>query len=484
MKKVSLIGISLLSAAVMMCGCNNTVSPSDSSYTSTNIFYTPSEFSVPESTEESPVQSPAEIPDESSDESPDESSDESSDESPAESPAESPEPSVSTSSQPSETESSQVSESPEPSPAESSQTSEISQEPKTHYPDEDTSDIYGIDRKYFVNKLSEEQRKNFAVLYHAAINGEEKAVFHRTVKEDELDTLMWLLNYDCPELIHLKGDYSPMSEGNNIVSGVYFFYNMTPDEYAECCEKMNAFFDDLKKQTDGMDEYETEKYVYDMMFDSLTYTETTDHSGSAYGALIEHKARCEGISKGFAWCMNELGIDCITISGYPLWENNSMYASHSWNIIHLGSSCYHVDLTADNLKESEDQTVYPLYSFLNQSDAVMQSTHKPLDLYTSLGMPACEDDDMNYHVMNGLVITPDDDPKEALWELLDRYFSPEGEVYIMIRFTDENIYESFTNTWETYYDAYIEEKGLDYRYAMLYFNDVGKTVGLHIDEQS
>ena len=283
------------------------------------------------------------------------------------------------------------------------------------------------------------------------------------------------------ELIHLKGDYSPISEGFDTVSGVRYFYNMNQKEYPRCRREISSFFDSLREQTAGMSAFEAEKYVYDLMFDSIVYNENTEHSGSVYGALIEHNARCEGISKAFAWCMNELDIGCITIAGTPLWENTSIFSSHSWNIVCLDGVWYHVDLTADDLKTSPDEHVIPLYSFLNSNDETIRATHLPSQIFTDMGLPSCSSEELNYHVMYDLVLTPEDDTEKGLFDIMDRYYKEEGEVFLRVRFTSADSYNSFTDVWESLYNSYLVSHGLPYRYATLFYNDVGKSVCIHID---
>ena len=185
-----------------------------------------------------------------------------------------------------------------------------------------------------------------------------------------LDKLMQLLNYDCPELINVTGDYSPIYIGNDdrYVSGVGLYYNMDNQEYEKCRNELSDFIDDMKSSLEGKSDYEKEKYVYDYIFDNCMYDEYTDNSGSVYGALIEHKARCEGISKSFMLCMRELGIDCITVVGVPLWENNGAYSNHSWNIVKVDGNWYHVDITADNVSDEFNPDTSPLYGFMNSDD--------------------------------------------------------------------------------------------------------------------
>ena len=479
MKKRFLMAIALLSAILLTSACSGSVSPFQNLQSSES--FSGFDSSVAESSQDdSSGSSSAESSSEAESSVP--PAPESSTESDISQPSQDESSAVSDISQPSQDESSAGPEISQSSQDESSLTSEETSDPVSDPSDDDISTVDYIERKYFVNKLTPSEKKNFAILYHSAKSFKEKAVFGAPIQEPELDRLMWLLNYDCPELIHLKGDYGLSYNEDGSISGVRFFYNMTEDEYSGCMKQLDDLFDSLKQQTQGMSEYETEKYVYDLMFNELVYDETTERSGSAYGALIEHYSRCEGISKGFAWCMNELGIETMTLSGIPLWENSGSFSTHSWNIIKLEGNYYNVDLTADNLRNDKDEFVVPLYSFLNQNDEVLSKTHMPLDLYRELGVPSCDTNQLNYHILIDHVITSDDDSKSRLWEMLDEAFTPEGEVYIPIRFSSAGTYEAFIDDWEGYYNEYIDEKGLDYRFARLYYNEVKKTAALHTED--
>ena len=201
----------------------------------------------------------------------------------------------------------------------------------------DKSIIYEFDTKYFINKLDEDLLDVFIIMYDAVQNFEITARFDKEVPSDDLDTLMFLLNYDCPELIQLNGDYSPIytDESEQNVSGVHFTYNMKEEIYEEYSDELHLFFENLKADINEKTEIEKEKYVYDMIFENCIYDDSEAYSGTVYGTLINHIARCEGICKSFMWCMRELGIECMCVSGVPKWETDAVYAGHSWNIVKI-----------------------------------------------------------------------------------------------------------------------------------------------------
>jgi hypothetical protein len=64
---------------------------------------------------------------------------------------------------------------------------------------------------------------------------------------------------------------------------------------------------------------------------------------SAYGALVEGVADSYGIALAYSALCREAGIECIVVKG------TYDKADHCWNIIKLGESYYHVDVSADSV---------------------------------------------------------------------------------------------------------------------------------------
>ena len=95
----------------------------------------------------------------------------------------------------------------------------MSEEPEKVF---DESMVYESDKKYFVQELDEKLYKCFIKMYCSVMYFEDGVHFAEDISSESLDTMMFLLNYDCPELIQLNGDYSPIyvDEECKKVSGV------------------------------------------------------------------------------------------------------------------------------------------------------------------------------------------------------------------------------------------------------------------------
>ena len=61
---------------------------------------------------------------------------------------------------------------------------------------------------------------------------------------------------------------------------------------------------------------------------------------SAYGALVDGDAVCEGYALAYRLLLGELGIPCITVASDQM--------NHMWNLVELDDRWYHVDVTHDD----------------------------------------------------------------------------------------------------------------------------------------
>ena len=96
--------------------------------------------------------------------------------------------------------------------------------------------------------------------------------------------------------------------------------------------------------------FEKEVYFHDHICENTEYDkDSAENLGSAdsnaltaYGALVEGKAICEGYSKAMQLLCLKAGIPCCTVYG----EHGGV--PHMWNIINPGDGLYYLDVTFDD----------------------------------------------------------------------------------------------------------------------------------------
>ena len=114
---------------------------------------------------------------------------------------------------------------------------------------------------------------------------------------------------------------------------------------------------DIENKTD----YERIAAIHDYICDSTEYEAAADGENirrTAYGALIEGKAVCQGYSLALYRLLLEAGIDNRIIFGQGI-EPAGAAGSHTWNIVKLYGKYYYIDPTWDDATSSHDYFLVP-----------------------------------------------------------------------------------------------------------------------------
>lgn len=356
--------------------------------------------------------------------------------------------------------------------------SEESSEPESSLKPIDTSVIYDFDHKYFAKQLDESSLRVFTEIYQGALNHTSDIDFDISIPAKDFDTVMYFINYDCPELIHLSGDYYPIydpSVGNG-VSGVQLIYLMSETDYPKNLTAVKKLIAQFKDELEGKSDIEKEKYIYDYIFDNCIYDDTDYLSGSVYGALINHIGRCESFCKSLMWCMREMGIECICVSGTQNWQTNSVFNKHSWNIIKIDGEYYHVDVTLDNFKTSFEEDNPPNYGFFNVDDSFVAGNRMIDNSYISYHIPSCRSTKYNYHILNHLLIKYTENTKESFMTMLQTAINEDSSIGpVSIKFeAKENYEETVENHGEWITEFTHTYTKMEYNYTT-YYNELSQT---------
>ena len=139
----------------------------------------------------------------------------------------------------------------------------------------------------------------------------------------------------CPEYM----------SGNGLVSEITFkpVGGEKWRKYKAAEKKVNAIVNGAKKKKSDAAKI---KYVNNKIKKACKYNKKTSECASAYGCLVQHKAKCTGYTVTAQWCFNDLGI-----------TNKRMYGkNHTWNAVYIKykkqTRWWNVDVTWNDCKHS------------------------------------------------------------------------------------------------------------------------------------
>ena len=176
-----------------------------------------------------------------------------------------------------------------------------------------------------------------------------------------------------------------------------------------CAELLDQMNDEIGEDAS---DYEKELWIHDYIVRNTSYgypeeEEQEDMAHESYGALISHKAVCNGYAFAAKLLCDLSGVSCEIITGSGDGE------SHAWNLVKLEDSWYHLDVTWDD--PSPDQADRIVYTYFNINDEKAALGHE----WDESSYPVADDMTYNYYIYNDLYCEDYYDFKSKCIELLE-----------------------------------------------------------------
>jgi len=177
---------------------------------------------------------------------------------------------------------------------------------------------------------------------------------------------------DNPELFYASENEIAYSYNGGHV--IYFKYLHGSRETAGIINNINGRIKPLMQKTANYDKFEKEKELHDYLARNVKYNQAKSAEPVYHnitGALLEGTAVCSGYSGAFKYLCDLSGIGCIYVTGRAV-NPDGVLENHAWNIVKIGGSCFHVDVTWNSCCRVNDDDCYDYY---NISDAYMKKDH-------------------------------------------------------------------------------------------------------------
>lgn len=188
-----------------------------------------------------------------------------------------------------------------------------------------------------------------------------------------------------------------------------------------------------KTVKDSMSDFQKELALHDYLVKNCKYSETLTHSKTSniynsYGALVEHKAVCDGYAQALQLLFTCAGVTSKYISGTA--DSSTGTMDHAWNLVHLGKDWYHVDATwNDPVPDREKQITH---AYFNVTDEFIKGSH----FWNKEKYPAATSKKMNYYTKKKSRFSNWKKLKKAAYKALVTKDQPLYEAYIGKRTVD------------------------------------------------
>lgn len=267
---------------------------------------------------------------------------------------------------------------------------------------------------YHYETLDECQKKYYRVIASGVMNLDENITIEVTKKKDyelfkdNIEIALTAFLSDHPEVFFVNDRYEISLIDALAIKILKLKLNYASNDMVEI-EKMEQemkqklqVISDKARYCTG--EYEKEEFIHDYIASNTTYFDYENYEDiptikhTAYGALVEGTAVCDGITKAFQLALNNSNIDSIFVTG------TTEDVAHAWCKVKIDGDYYNVDVTSDKTLGSENSKLV-IHSYFNVTDQELMNTHT---IDNNDKLPQCKATKYNYYIYNDYVIEPID----------------------------------------------------------------------------
>lgn len=231
----------------------------------------------------------------------------------------------------------------------------------------------GSPYKFYYDNLTDLEKHAYNEIISNIYTMPEKIRIPALDKEG-IDNVFSAILADNPDLFFIGRKCYLMSQGALTYCSVDYYIDS--EEYPEHKKKLDEVCNEvISSLSNPDDEFTTELEIHDYIVNNCSYRLEKDEFvySSAYGALVNGEAGCEGYSKATKLLLDMAGIKSSVVSGTSTDADNKT-SSHMWNVVNVNGDFYHLDCTWDDPVSDNGKEILT-YSYFNLSDEMIADTH-------------------------------------------------------------------------------------------------------------
>ena len=219
-----------------------------------------------------------------------------------------------------------------------------------------------------------------------------------------LYNIFFQMRLDHPEIFWVTNfKYRYYKDSPNLIFIPEYLFEK--NKIREHQKALTARVEKLVRPAQKMSEWEKEKYVHDFICENVRYDKLKKaYSHEIIGPLGQSVGVCEGIAKAVKVLLDALGVWCVIAICGNNPEKGIKYR-HTWNIVKINGTYYHLDATFDNSLGKDHENTEIRYDYFNLDDQQIFRDHEPL----IAPAPNCNDHDHFYYKEKKLSFTKQED---------------------------------------------------------------------------
>ncbi len=259
----------------------------------------------------------------------------------------------------------------------------------------ETGDAYGSDSDYVYESLSDVQKNAYDSIVNAVLHYEPQVKLPGLFSPSDIKKLFTLVYTQESNIFWLSSILSIPAGPSDTINLNYRYPGDDLDIMGG--ELEIAAGNILESLPGGCTAYEAVKRFHDSIVTGCGFSSEKEHVNSAYGALVDGYAQCEGYAFAMSFLCDRAGIPNFVVTG-----TDSEGATHAWNKINISGSWYNVDCTWDDPILKYENKLFIKHDYLLVPDKdIIGITHFPNNDYFS--SPVCDSEKNNYYAMEGIL---------------------------------------------------------------------------------
>ena len=257
--------------------------------------------------------------------------------------------------------------------------------------------------QYYYNHMNKPQQAAYHSIFTGGKNLSDE-IQVPALSGEELYNVFFKMRLDHPEIFWVTNfKYRYYKDSPNLIFIPEYLFDK--NKIREHQKALTARVEKLVRPAQKMSEWEKEKYVHDFICENVRYDKLKKaYSHEIIGPLGQGVGVCEGIAKVVKVLLDTLGVWCVIAICGNNPEKGIKYR-HTWNIVKINGTYYHLDATFDNSLGKSHQNPEIRYDYFNLDDQQIFRDHEPL----IAPAPRCTDHDHFYYKEKKLSFTKKED---------------------------------------------------------------------------
>lgn len=266
---------------------------------------------------------------------------------------------------------------------------------------------------YGYDNLSSQHKAVYNEIMLAFENYETPININHQVTVDDFKNLFELVKNNALRYHYIPNQFSYSYDRNtNLVTQLLIEYTHSKSQSQTMITELdNKIEQIISGITPQMNQFDRLKYLHDSIIKICTYDLNAPNAHTAYGALVDGAAVCEGYSKAMTLLCNRIGIESILVTGYGNGQD------HMWNMIKYNGNWYHMDVTWDDPISTFGGN-YIQYDYFNITTAQVKLDHTRIDTNAFYTIPNATATEGNYFIKTGTYATSYDEAVAIVKRLL------------------------------------------------------------------